>query len=227
MSTNSAVAAVTDVVRGLSPTPVVNWVEDCRAKTVVGGAAAMTAFDFAVLLLRVSLGLTMAAHGYHKVFLGGRLAGNAIWFEGLGMRPGFFHVRVAAGTEIIARRCSRGWTVHLRRRGSVRCPDAGCSVDGAPHEGLLCDDVRLGVHLRHCDNRRVCCHARCRTDKHRSGAVRRQPGRWVGRSRRCGRGGNPRWRLSTAPVLSTIQDRDGGVKTLLERLWSSRHLWGP
>jgi putative oxidoreductase len=62
----------------------------------------MTSFDFAVLLLRVSLGLTMAAHGYHKVFLGGRLAGNAIWFEGLGMRPGFFHVRVAAGTEIVA-----------------------------------------------------------------------------------------------------------------------------
>jgi hypothetical protein len=38
LSTNSAVAAVTDVVQGLSPTPVVNWVEDCRAKTVAGGS---------------------------------------------------------------------------------------------------------------------------------------------------------------------------------------------
>ncbi|TQC44050.1 DoxX family protein [Rhodococcus sp. WS4] len=62
----------------------------------------MSSFDFAVLLLRVCLGLTMAAHGYHKIFLGGRLAGNATWFEGLGMRPGFLHARVAAGAEIAA-----------------------------------------------------------------------------------------------------------------------------
>ena len=62
----------------------------------------MSSFDFAVLVLRVSLGGTMAAHGYHKIFLGGRLSGNAIWFERLGMRPGAFHVRVAAGTEILA-----------------------------------------------------------------------------------------------------------------------------
>ena len=62
----------------------------------------MSSFDFAVLVLRVSLGGIMAAHGYHKTFLGGRLSGNAIWFERLGMRPGAFHVRVAAGTEILA-----------------------------------------------------------------------------------------------------------------------------
>jgi putative oxidoreductase len=62
----------------------------------------MSAFDFAMLLLRVSLGLTMAAHGYHKVFLAGRLSGTAAWFESLGMRPGLLHARVAAGTEIAA-----------------------------------------------------------------------------------------------------------------------------
>lgn len=62
----------------------------------------MSSFDFAVLVLRVSLGGTMAAHGYHKIFLGGRLSGNATWFERLGMRSGAFHVRVAAGTEILA-----------------------------------------------------------------------------------------------------------------------------
>jgi putative oxidoreductase len=62
----------------------------------------MSAFDFAMLLLRVSLGLTMAAHGYHKIFLGGRLSGTATWFDSLGMRPGYLHARVAAGTEIAA-----------------------------------------------------------------------------------------------------------------------------
>ncbi|MBC2641916.1 MULTISPECIES: DoxX family protein [unclassified Rhodococcus (in: high G+C Gram-positive bacteria)] len=62
----------------------------------------MSAFDFAMLLLRVGLGLTMAAHGYHKIFLAGRLSGNAKWFESLGMRPGHLHARVAAGTEIAA-----------------------------------------------------------------------------------------------------------------------------
>ena len=31
----------------------------------------MTAYDFSILLLRVVLGLTMAAHGYNKFFGGG------------------------------------------------------------------------------------------------------------------------------------------------------------
>lgn len=66
------------------------------------GSPSMSSFDFALSVLRVSLGGTMAAHGYHKIFLGGRLSGNATWFERLGMRPGAFHVRVAAGTEILA-----------------------------------------------------------------------------------------------------------------------------
>ena len=59
-------------------------------------------FDVAMLLLRVSLGLTMAAHGYHKIFLGARLSGTAKWFDSLGMSPGHLHARVAAGTEIVA-----------------------------------------------------------------------------------------------------------------------------
>ncbi len=62
----------------------------------------MNSFDLAMLLLRVTLGLTMAAHGCHKIFLGGRISGNAKWFESLGMRPGMLHARVAAGTEIVA-----------------------------------------------------------------------------------------------------------------------------
>ncbi len=60
------------------------------------------AFDTAILVLRVVLGLTMAAHGYNKFFGGGRIPGTAGWFDSIGMKPGMFHARVAATTEIAA-----------------------------------------------------------------------------------------------------------------------------
>lgn len=56
--------------------------------------------NLALLLLRVSLGLTMASHGYAKVFSGGRLAGTARWFDSIGMKPGKLHAPLAAGSEI-------------------------------------------------------------------------------------------------------------------------------
>lgn len=62
----------------------------------------MTALDFGLLILRVVLGLTMAAHGYNKFFGGGRIKGTAGWFESIGMKPGTFHARVAASTEMAA-----------------------------------------------------------------------------------------------------------------------------
>lgn len=60
----------------------------------------MNSFDAAVLGLRAGLGAVLIAHGYHKVFRGGRLAGTAAWFESLGMAPGALHARLAAATEI-------------------------------------------------------------------------------------------------------------------------------
>jgi putative oxidoreductase len=62
----------------------------------------VTAYDFGILLLRVVLGLTMAAHGYNKFFGKGGLAGTAGWFDGMGMKPGMFHARIAAITEMSA-----------------------------------------------------------------------------------------------------------------------------
>ncbi|BCI83419.1 doxX subfamily protein [Mycolicibacterium sp. TY66] len=62
----------------------------------------MTAYAFSILLLRVVLGLTMAAHGYNKFFGGGRIPGTAAWFDSIGMKPGMLHARLAAGTEILA-----------------------------------------------------------------------------------------------------------------------------
>ncbi|WP_280302029.1 DoxX family protein [Nocardia abscessus] len=60
----------------------------------------MTAYDAGVLILRVCLGLTMAAHGYNKFFAGGRIPGTAGWFDSIGMKPGIVHARLAAGSEI-------------------------------------------------------------------------------------------------------------------------------
>ena len=60
----------------------------------------MTAFGVGLLILRVVLGLTMAVHGYNKFFGPGGISGTAGWFDSIGMRPGAFHARLAASTEI-------------------------------------------------------------------------------------------------------------------------------
>lgn len=60
----------------------------------------MNEFDTAMLILRVAVGLTMAAHGANK-FKGG-LAGVAGWFDSMGMRPGALHARFAAGGEVLS-----------------------------------------------------------------------------------------------------------------------------
>jgi putative oxidoreductase len=58
--------------------------------------------NFALLLLRVVAGVTMAAHGWNKFFSGGRLPGTGRWFDSIGMRPGRLHAPLAAGTELVA-----------------------------------------------------------------------------------------------------------------------------
>jgi putative oxidoreductase len=62
----------------------------------------VSAYDVGVLILRVCLGLTLAAHGYNKFFAGGRIPGTAAWFESIGMKPGGLHARIAATAELSA-----------------------------------------------------------------------------------------------------------------------------
>ena len=62
----------------------------------------MNEVDLALLIMRVVLGLTLAAHGYAKFFNGGRIAGTARWFDSMGMRPGRLHAVLAAGGEVAA-----------------------------------------------------------------------------------------------------------------------------
>ncbi|MCB1030952.1 MAG: DoxX family protein [Acidimicrobiales bacterium] len=53
------------------------------------------------LIVRTIVGLTLAAHGYKKIFLGGKLAGTARWFESIGMKPnGKIHAYLASATEL-------------------------------------------------------------------------------------------------------------------------------
>src|SRR6202035_1790099 len=62
----------------------------------------MTAYDVGLLILRLVLGLTLAAHGYNKFFGGGRIPGTARWFESIGMKHGTFQAVVADSTEMSA-----------------------------------------------------------------------------------------------------------------------------
>ena len=54
-----------------------------------------------LLVFRVAVGVTFAAHGYNKFFGGGRIEGTARWFDSMGMKPnGRIHALLAATTEL-------------------------------------------------------------------------------------------------------------------------------
>ena len=58
-----------------------------------------------LLVVRIVVGLLMAAHGSQKLFgwFGGHgIAGTAMFFEGIGFRPGRFFATLAAATEVVS-----------------------------------------------------------------------------------------------------------------------------
>ena len=60
----------------------------------------MHGLDVAALILRLSIGVTLFAHGWNHVFGGGKLAGTGRWFESIGIRPGHLHAVLASVTEL-------------------------------------------------------------------------------------------------------------------------------
>lgn len=58
------------------------------------------AANLALLVLRVTLGVVMLAHGINHIIGGGKIEGTAGWFESLGMRPGRLHAWLASLTEV-------------------------------------------------------------------------------------------------------------------------------
>ena len=61
-----------------------------------------TACDVAILILRLVIGGTLAAHGLNKFFGGGRIPGTARWFDSIGMKSGRLQALAAATTEVSA-----------------------------------------------------------------------------------------------------------------------------
>jgi putative oxidoreductase len=60
----------------------------------------MHATDISLLIVRLTVGLTLVAHGWNHAFGGGKITGTARWFELLGLRPGRVHACLSALTEI-------------------------------------------------------------------------------------------------------------------------------
>lgn len=58
--------------------------------------------DVALLIVRIGLGLTLAAHGYGKFYSGGKIPGTAGWFASIGLRPGKLHAYMAAYSEVLS-----------------------------------------------------------------------------------------------------------------------------
>ena len=64
----------------------------------------MDGLDTGLLLLRLLIGLTLAAHGCQKLigaFGGGGLHGTGMWLESIGFRPARRQALMAGGTELV------------------------------------------------------------------------------------------------------------------------------
>ena len=62
----------------------------------------MTAYDAGILILRLALAVTLAAHGFIKFSGPEGLAGTAGMFESIGFKPGALNARLAATAEVAA-----------------------------------------------------------------------------------------------------------------------------
>lgn len=58
------------------------------------------AMNAALVILRLTCGLMIMAHGYNHIFGGGKIQGTAGWFASLGMKPGILHAWLASVTEL-------------------------------------------------------------------------------------------------------------------------------
>jgi putative oxidoreductase len=58
------------------------------------------AWNLALLIMRVAIGLMIMAHGYNHIWGGGKIQGTARWFASMGMKPGIFHAWLASITEL-------------------------------------------------------------------------------------------------------------------------------
>src|SRR5260370_25941199 len=60
----------------------------------------MNSVNIAAVVLRLTVGGTVMAHGWTHAFGGGKLPGTARWFEPIGIRPGRMHALAATVPEL-------------------------------------------------------------------------------------------------------------------------------
>ncbi len=94
--------------------------------------------NMALLLARLALGVVFLAHGINHIIGGGKIAGTARWFEGLGMKPGIVHAWFASLTEVGA-----GALLVL----GLLTPLAGAGVVGVMLVALITNHLKNGFFI--------------------------------------------------------------------------------
>lgn len=94
--------------------------------------------DFGLLVLRLTIGLFLAYHGYNKIFGGGGLKGTASWFGSIGMKAPQMQARLAAGTEIIA---------GLAFAAGLMTPLSGAAIIGTMIVAIITVHGRVGFFI--------------------------------------------------------------------------------
>lgn len=59
-----------------------------------------TVSNLILLILRCTIGMTLAAHGWNKFLGGGRIQGTGRWFQSIGVKNGKLNAYLAASTEL-------------------------------------------------------------------------------------------------------------------------------
>ena len=80
----------------------------------------MAQFNLATLVLRLTLGLFLAMHGYNKIFGGGRLTGTAAWFGSIGMKWPALQARLAGPAQLVEISSLYGHDAFLKESSALR-----------------------------------------------------------------------------------------------------------
>jgi putative oxidoreductase len=67
----------------------------------VDGIFDIDGLNIGLFIIRLSVGITIIAHGYNHIWGGGKIEGTARWFASLGVKPGIFHAWLASITELV------------------------------------------------------------------------------------------------------------------------------
>jgi putative oxidoreductase len=96
------------------------------------------AIDLALFLLRLGVGIVMLAHGIRHIFGGGKIAGTARWFGGMGMKSPMLQAWLASLTEIAA-----GVSLVL----GLLTPLGGAGVVGTMGVAWICNHFKNGFFI--------------------------------------------------------------------------------